>query len=447
MRESSERSDLLVVGGGLAGLAAAALAARGGRSVLVLEKGAEPGGLARTRQRQGYYFNLGPRALFGAGHGQRVLRDLGVQWRGHAPPPSGLVEWRGGLHALPASLSSLMRTGLFDWRDKLQFGYWFQKLGTLNAAEYDRLAIDEWIRAQRLRPRVAALLTALLRLGTYANAPDRASAGAALAQLQLALRGNVEYLDGGWQTLVDGLRQAAQSNGARIESGARVERVVDRGAAAALVRLADGRQIEADAVILACGLEASAALVDGPAADALAQARSRAMPARAATLDVGLSRLPRGENTFALGLDEAWYYSAHTSVARLAPSGGALLHLLHYLPCGEREHDPAASERLLTGVLDRLQPGWREVLVERQFLPSMLVTHDAAQAAHGGLAGRTGPALAGSSRLFVAGDWVGQRGLLADAALASAEEAAGLALRAPAVGERERNTRGAVHVH
>lgn len=38
----------------------------------------------------------------------------------------------------------------------------------------------------------------------------------------LSLRENVRYLDGGWQTLVDGLRQAAEKAGVEIVGGARV---------------------------------------------------------------------------------------------------------------------------------------------------------------------------------------------------------------------------------
>ena len=52
-------------------------------------------------------------------------------------------------------------------------------------------------------------------------------------------------------------------------------------------------------------------------------------------------------------------------------------------------------------------------------------------AAAGGTAGRPGPAVPGVRGLFVAGDWVGAEGLLADASVASAARAADLAVRAP----------------
>jgi phytoene dehydrogenase-like protein len=74
--------------------------------------------------------------------------------------------------------------------------------------------------------------------------------------------------------------------------------------------------------------------------------------------------------------------------------------------------------------VDRLQPGWRDVVVRARFLPRLRVAHDLPSAAQGGLAGRPGPAVPDVPGLFVAGDWVGGTGLLADASLASAREAA-----------------------
>src|SRR3954454_611595 len=73
--------DIGVVGGGLAGLAAAATAARAGRSVVLFEQASVAGGRARTRTEDGFAFNIGPHALYRGGLSLRVLRDLGVEPR------------------------------------------------------------------------------------------------------------------------------------------------------------------------------------------------------------------------------------------------------------------------------------------------------------------------------------------------------------------------------
>ena len=56
--------------------------------------------------------------------------------------------------------------------------------------------------------------------------PERMSAGAAIDQLKLALTGNVWYIDGGWQTLVDGLREPGRGKwGAEFRTEHRVTSV------------------------------------------------------------------------------------------------------------------------------------------------------------------------------------------------------------------------------
>src|SRR5262249_43372518 len=81
------RPDVIVVGGGLAGLAASILVARGNRSVVVLEQSKVVGGRAITRVRDGIHFNLGPHALYRGGYAHRLLRELGVPVSGRAPDP------------------------------------------------------------------------------------------------------------------------------------------------------------------------------------------------------------------------------------------------------------------------------------------------------------------------------------------------------------------------
>jgi phytoene dehydrogenase-like protein len=71
----------VVIGAGLAGLTAAATAARAGRPVVVVEAHT-PGGRARTDERSGYRFNQGPHALGRGGEAWRILRSpTAAAWR------------------------------------------------------------------------------------------------------------------------------------------------------------------------------------------------------------------------------------------------------------------------------------------------------------------------------------------------------------------------------
>jgi phytoene dehydrogenase-like protein len=420
------RSDVVVVGGGLAGLAAAACAARAGASVTLLERSAEPGGRARTRNREGFLFNVGPHALYRRGAGRAVLRELGVDVRGAVPPSSGLALRDGRAHALPAGAASLLGTGLLSLPSKLQLALLLSRLRRPLPAPAGA-SFEDWLAAERVRPDVKALLRALARLTTYAAQAEDADAHATLEQIRLGLTGGVLYLHGGWQTLVDGLRAAAAAAGARILTGRHADAVLRQGRAVRGVHTQDGIELEADAVILAVP-PAEAARLAGGAAPGVEAFRQQARTVRAATLDLGLRALPDPRVRFALGIDHPWYFSVHSTTARLAPDGAVLLHAMRYL--GPHTPPPAEVEAELEQLMDRVQPGWREQLVVRRFVPDLVVSHALVSAAGGGLAGRPAPLVPGTEGLFLAGDWVGAEGMLADASLASARAAARLAVGA-----------------
>jgi len=416
---------IVVVGGGLAGLATAAYLARAGRAVTVLERAAAPGGRAQTTAAGGYRLNLGPHALYRSAAGTGVLDELGVAHHGGIPTASGgYAIDRGTLHALPGGFMSLLTTGLFGVGAKVETAGLLTGLARIDADALARTTVRTWLSEHIRHASVRSLVEGLFRLATYANAPGTMSAGLAIRQFQLALAHGVRYLDGGWQTLVDGLRLRAEERGARLRTAAAVvglERGPDGEVTGVCLRA--GEVIPAGTVVLALDAPAASALLPESTARRFAAA---ATPVRAACLDVGLSRLPRPRATFALGIDQPLYFSVHSAVARLTPEGGAMIHVARYL--GDDTPDPATVERQLEGVLDRMQPGWRDVVVERRFLPHLVAASALVTAANGGVAGRPGPAVPEAPNLYVAGDWVGAEGWLADASLASARAAARMVL-------------------
>ncbi len=413
----------VVVGGGLAGLAAATILARGGQTVILCEKSQAVGGRAITENKNGFRFNLGPHALYRGGQGVKVLRELGVDFSGGLATASGAyVIDRDLKHTFPAGMLSLLTTSLFGLPAKLEAARLLTTIGKIDTQSIQHLSVRQWLHRAVNHPDVQRLLAALFRVATYANDPERQSAGAALAQLQRALADNVYYLDGGWQTLVDGLRQAAENAGVKIVTGARVV-AVEHDRAVRQVRLADGKTYEASSVIIAASPQVACALVENGDETMLRQWADAAIPVHAACLDLALKLLPQPRARFALGIDRPLYFSVHSAVAHLGPEGGAVIHAAKYLG-SDAEPDPKADEQELEALVDLLQPGWRDEVVVHRFLPRMTVSHALVTAAQGGTAGRPGPEVPGIQGLYVVGDWAGPEGMLADASLASAKRAA-----------------------
>jgi phytoene dehydrogenase-like protein len=139
-------------------------------------------------------------------------------------------------------------------------------------------------------------------------------------------------------------------------------------------------------------------------------------PVTAACLDLGLTR--PGERPVLFGLSEPLYLSTHCPPADLAPDGGAVVHVMRY---GARD---AATDR---DELARLATGAgidRATVVQERFLARMHVAWSVPTPSSGGLPGRPPVAVPDHERVFVAGDWVGPVGMLADAAMSSGAAAA-----------------------
>lgn len=241
---------VVIVGGGRAGLVAACYLARGGIAVTLCERAATLGGRAATDEHEGFRFNRGIHALYTGGAATDMLGDLGVTY-GHGSPRGLFARSAGGLVALPTTAGTFLRSALLGAGDKVAFGRVLAALSRCDPRALARTSVADWIAGATDRPAVRRLLAANARPFVYSAALDLVSADLYVAKLRAAFRHPIHYIDGGWQTLVDGLRDVAVRAGVRIMHGTRVAALVHREGRVGGVLLADGTTLPAAATVIA----------------------------------------------------------------------------------------------------------------------------------------------------------------------------------------------------
>jgi phytoene dehydrogenase-like protein len=419
-----QKAEVIVIGGGLAGLMAATTAARAGRRTVVLERGEALGGRAQTQEWKGFKLNLGGHALY-AGRGFILLRELGLLPEGAEPNPRGRTLRGGHLDLLPAGPLSMLRTGLFGWKEKGAFLSLMSRLPKVDLQEASRLTCTQWLERHVADPRLRQIMGALLRTNAYGGDPNRLRASIPLRRVLDSQKG-IFYIHDGWGVLVQRLARAAEAAGARIHAGSAVASLAPRGEGY-VVRMKNGEVFEGDEVILALPPTETLQLLPEAAAARLRGILGDVQPVTASCLDLCLSRLPNHAVNLGLGIDEPLFMVVQSEASRIAPEGAALVHLLRYHE-GRPGEEPAAMRARLETFMDQLQPGWREVLLHARFLPAAPVASVLDEP------GRRRPVSEdlGMPGLHLAGDWVGEEGWLADASLVSGHQAGLAAAAMPA---------------
>jgi phytoene dehydrogenase-like protein len=413
----TSHSDVAVVGGGLAGLTVAHELACAGFPVTLYDRKRKLGGRAGTALKDDFALDQGPHALYLGGATNRYLTSLGITMRGATPDRDLFGDLEGKAYPLPTGVWSGLRTKLLGLSDLVKVNSMVGELVRADRSALARVTVADWLDERRPSTRARAVMEAFLRVSTYANDPTRMSADVAALQLGLARSAGVRYVDGGWQAIVDALEGRATAAGAQIRRGLDV-RSVDFTGAERGVKLEDGTRMKHDLVVICAGPKVAAELTRS---DELRRIAARTRPVLAATIGVALSEVPVPSTRLLLGIDSPLYCSLFSATAKVAPEGAGLLQLAKYL--GPNEPSPSDTDEM-EALADRAQPGWRDRVVHRQDLRSMVVVNALATAEGGGLRGRPGIDAAAIEGVYLAGDWIGPEGWLADASVASARSVA-----------------------
>jgi phytoene dehydrogenase-like protein len=405
--------DIAVIGGGLTGLTAAIYAARSGRSVILLEKDSRLGGLAQTARIGGALFNYGPRAMYEGSAALRILEELGCK------PSLGSGTKNAMYGILDGKL--IHATEELNPEEQTEWSTLMENLNRIDPAPVRSISIKEWALGHVHSNRVRQFFYAMCRQWAYDDDMERLSAGYVLEQGQLAGQG-VRYVLGGWQTVIDSLQREAVRAGVVIAAGAEAAQIVHEQGAVTGILLSEGILLRAGSIIAAAGPHSVSKWLKGSGlhSRSLEVWKEQAHPLYVSCLDVSLKQVPHPDRAFVLGLDEPFYYSNHSAAIPLTEDGSQVIHVMTY-----HGSSPSPDPELVLGRLkerlEAIQPGWEREAAAVRFSPNLLAAHAARTALRNGDAPAPGPAVPEIRGLYVAGDWVGREGRLADTAMTSAK--------------------------
>src|SRR5580765_8057605 len=379
--------DVAIVGGGIAGLAAAYEVSRRGLSFVVLEGAPRAGGVIVSEEVDGFTIDGGPDALLiQKPEAIALCRDIGLGDRlvSTKPPRIAYIQRGRRLHALPAAsvlgiptrIGPFVRTTLFSWPGKI-------RMGAELFVPARRDETDESIGAfmtRRFGTEATTYLAEPLLAGIHSGDVDRLSVRALFPRLVDAEREHGSRLrafrirtpqstirneEGAFKSLPGGLSEMVRALVLALgEPHVRLNAVVNAitGPGPFVVRTDRGETFDAAAVVMATPAYAVSALLKDRD-DELARLAGEIPYASAATVAIGFERsrvrhpltgsgfvVPRVEHTGILAaswLSSKWPHRAPPDrVLMRAFFGGA--------------RDPRALERsdaeLLQTTLTALRP-------------------------------------------------------------------------------------------
>ncbi len=367
--------DVIVIGGGYAGLSAGAILAYNGKRVLLLEKASILGGRAHYIEKDGFLLEYGIHANRNASEGAAaaVFRKVGKDLDFIQPGEPEL--WLNGRFVpLPSNVPKIIKSKDLSTKTKLNAALMLVKLVANKPEKLFPKSVDELV--SRSTPEETLMLMRVLS-GIGIIAPDlkNSSAGEFGAYLKAALKAKVKvaYPRHGTKQIIDTLKGVIESKG-EVRTDSHVTEITVKNGRVDAVK-ADGQTFSAPAVICAIPSQQVPDLFGGKdLPHRFVKYAQGLIPTAGISLDFGLSRKISERDGLLVTSDPVTMGQFTSNIDPSAAPAGKQLGTWYYpLPAGWIKNDERMQREAgrLKSMLAEMFPGiWEAAEWERLlFLP------------------------------------------------------------------------------
>ncbi|MFM1650685.1 phytoene desaturase family protein [Brevibacillus sp. B_LB10_24] len=423
--------DVVVVGGGLAGLSAAAYLAHSGKKVAVVERGAL-GGRAVTLTIKGFHFNFGAHAIYGRDSSvlTRLERELGlkIDWQDFSPTKAK-YDLGQELTDMPANIQGLFRTKVLKGVEKVKFTFEILKTMLKVEAGHPHLSIGKWLEKKHVSEEVKDMMLTLACSNFFTSEPEKIPSDVFFSYYRRLFTTSkpVSYIGGGWQALIDEFSRVIEQNNGTIMRKTKVEGVTVIDERVTSIETPEG-SISGSEFIFCIPPKELVKVFQGTKVEHAVQQYAQYEPTYVLVYDVGLKNRIEVPYTYIndkashIFLTDISYYDK-----TCVPENGQLLQAIAYLTQEDLKNKEKveAYKQKIEALYDKHFPGWREELVVPRISQRAIV-----QEIKWLMNQHPMPVYFSDYRnLFFAGDWCEGQGQLSELSFSSAVNACELVLQ------------------